>query len=79
MGMNENSRAFAMGWGMAQAVEHLPGKCETLSSNPSLAKKNVGFRVSGGVWKRKQKPFSMGLEDDEVKNQECKGHAEKVH
>jgi hypothetical protein len=26
--------------GMAQAIECLPGKCEVLSSNPSIAKNN---------------------------------------
>jgi hypothetical protein len=32
--------------GMAQAVEHLPGKCKTLSSNPNTAKIKVPYRIS---------------------------------
>jgi hypothetical protein len=35
-----------MDWNVAQVVEHLSNKCETLSSNPNTAKENYW---AGGV------------------------------
>jgi hypothetical protein len=37
-----------MGWGMAQVVDHLPGKHKTLSSNPTLGEKKKKKGWQGG-------------------------------
>jgi hypothetical protein len=36
--------------GMAQAIEHLPGKHKVLSLNPSTDKKKCGIQESTDIW-----------------------------